>query len=183
MNWALDDFHALYHDLYRPLVVYAMRFVDDADESQDVVQDAFVNFWTLHPDISREAARTYLYNSVHNHCISRLRQRKTQQRYIDEVTARHPVLDPANRDDQLLREQVMQLVLQTVDAMPPQQRRVFLMVMKGKKNKDIAAALQISEDTVKTHRKRALGTLRRTIGGHDLLILNFLYPLLYISAS
>lgn len=171
MAWSLETFHELYRDLYRPLVVYAMRFVDDEAESQDVVQDAFVNLWTTHSDIIRATVQAYLYNSVRNQCISRLRQRKTQQRYIDEVMARHPVIDPSNREDQLLREEVLQRVMQTVDSMPPQQRRVFLMVMEGKKNKDIAAALSLSEGTVKTHRKRALATLRRTVGDHDYLLI------------
>ena len=61
-----------------------------------------------------------------------------------------------------------------IESLPDRQRSVFLLAIEGKKNSEIAETLHISEDTVKTHRKRGMATLREKMSDDMLLLLTIL---------
>ena len=48
--------------------------------------------------------------------------------------------------------------------------------MDGKKNQEIADTLQISLETVKTQKKRAMATLREKMNRNDFILLQLLLP-------
>ena len=48
--------------------------------------------------------------------------------------------------------------------MPEQQKEIILLSMKGLKVKEIAASLELSENTVKTQKKRAYQFIRKELG-------------------
>ena len=55
--------------------------------------------------------------------------------------------------------------------MPPRQREVLLMVMKGHKNKEIAGALDMAVETVRTYKKRAVAFLREQLDKDAFMLL------------
>ena len=55
--------------------------------------------------------------------------------------------------------------------MPPRQREVFLMVMEGKKNREIAQALDMAGETVRTNKKRAMAFLKKKLDNETLALL------------
>ena len=73
-------------------------------------------------------------------------------------------------------EEVYLLLLQTFDALPDRGREFFLMYMEGKKNEEIATALHVSLETVKTQKKRAMSFLRKKLGSYHFLLLQMLLP-------
>jgi RNA polymerase sigma-70 factor (ECF subfamily) len=70
-------FSTQFHNYYRPLCLYALRLLDNADEAEDVVQDTFAALWekrdTLHKIVS---IKSYLYTAVRNNCLMKLRSKK-----------------------------------------------------------------------------------------------------------
>ena len=73
----IDDLFRLY---YRPLCLYAARFVRDADAVEDLVQAAFVALWERVQGGGRspDSPKAYLYRMVHNRCIDATQGRKTK---------------------------------------------------------------------------------------------------------
>lgn len=63
--------------MYLPLGMYALRIVDDADVSEDLVQDAFMKAW-LYIENGGEIDNfsSFMYRSVRNICLSYLRDRR-----------------------------------------------------------------------------------------------------------
>ena len=53
-------------------------------------------------------------------------------------------------------EEVYRLLFRAIDKLPTRCREIFLLHMDGKKNEEIATALGISIETVKTQKKRAI---------------------------
>ena len=41
----IREFERLYHTMYMPLCMYALRMLEDIDETDDAVQEAFVSVW------------------------------------------------------------------------------------------------------------------------------------------
>ena len=69
---AIDNLFRLY---YRPLCMYAARYLRDADAIEDIVQGAFIAYWEK-AKIGKEpdTSKSYLYRIVHNRCIDALRK-------------------------------------------------------------------------------------------------------------
>lgn len=154
----------------------AWSIVRDREEAKDCSQDAFIR---LHESAGSFAGQskfsTWFYRILVNCCLDRQRRRRGWRRLVGWRDRRHdpdepdpvewaaaPFSDPA---DTLDAEQRMSRVWALVNELSPQQRAaVTLSVREGMATRDIAAALSVSEATVRVHLHRALSTLRRRLG-------------------
>ena len=66
-----EAFKILFLNFYTPLVVYAIRYVEQQDTAEDIVQELLTDLWE-HPGHynSFPAFRSFLYQSVKNRCIN-----------------------------------------------------------------------------------------------------------------
>ncbi len=153
-------FEAVFRRWYEPLCHYACRLADgDMDEAEDLVQQAFVKLWEYRAKLQVTwSLKAYLYKSVHNACLNRLRSRQVQSKYLD-FTAQQPDTMLTQPDDTTpeLRERFQR----ALDSLPPQCRHVFeLSRFEALKYREIADQLGISIKTVETQMGKALRVLR-----------------------
>lgn len=104
------------------------------------------------------AFRSYLYTYVRNTALDYLKHQHIEQDYANKM-AEMPEMP---EEDELNREEEYQKLFSLIDELPEQCRKVFLMALDGKKNKEIADALQISVVTVKTQKMRAMQKIKNT---------------------
>ncbi|MBR6077081.1 MAG: RNA polymerase sigma-70 factor [Paludibacteraceae bacterium] len=141
---------------YSQLCIYAMHFVGDIDQAEDIVMDSFVRYVELKNDgMKIDSQKSYLYRMVRNCCISFLRSQRSMES-ADELLDMAPDEDSSfeqyERDARLWKE---------IDRLPPSCRKVFLMSKRdGMKYEEIATALSISVKTVEAHIGRAYTQLR-----------------------
>lgn len=158
-----EAFHTLYVTTFEDLVNYAYRYVFDSDEAQDIVQSAFLQLWVsaskIDPD--RDVA-AYLFSIVHNLSCDYLRQLDIADSNQDKLTEAMLFLEM--RDDDGISPELKASLDEALHSLPGQGYEILMQhVVEGKKNSEIAAALGISENTVKTHLQRALRALRRQL--------------------
>ncbi len=170
-QWNQQAADYLYENYYRLLVSYALTLVADRAEAEDIVQEMFAALWQLKPQFKTEGqVRSYLYNSVSHRITSQARHKAVHQRFAEarraDTSAR--VDDP---EAMPFEEEVYARLFQLIDAMPERQRQVFLLLMEGKRNAEIAEALHISADTVKTQKQRGLNKLRQSMSKEQLALL------------
>ena len=151
----------LYNDEVGSLVRLARLFVDDRNAAEDLVQEAFIRLArsaTRIGDTSKTPA--YLRSIVLN--LARDHNRRGL------VSLRHhlPEGDPAaGADDELDLREDQREVLEALRELPLQQRNcVALRHLEEYSIAEIAAALGISENSVKTHLKRGMAALSRHLG-------------------
>lgn len=162
-EWDTPAFRLLYNNYYKALSNYAYQILNDYDGAEDVVQSVFVTIWETRPDFSSVCSmEAWLYNSVRNKCLNTLKHRGVEQQYAKAVSAQEG--DHAITNDELFEERVYRMLFDTIDRLPARSREVFLLYMDGKSNKAIAEALDISIETVKTHKKRSMAFLRKELG-------------------
>lgn len=137
------------------LTHYATALVGPADAA-DVVAEAFATALARGPDAWRTVTdhRGYLYRSVLNAARMRhrgaLRRRTRELRWLDVPTAGEMIADPAVRA--------------ALDRLSVQQRAVtFLTYWLDLTPSAIAAALGVSEGSVKRHLARARAHLREVL--------------------
>ena len=129
----------------------------DADQVEDIVQDAFMNYWDNRDAVADEetAIKNYLYSTVRNACFNISRHEKVVSRYLnlhqEQLTEESTVLAS------IIRAEVMDEVYKIVRSMPHGCQEVFrLGYLEGLSNLKIAEQLNISVNTVKTQKKRGL---------------------------
>lgn len=164
----LREFEATFRKLYVPLGMYALRMVDDVDDAEDIVQDAFIAAWEKLRQGSEVAnMKAYMYMAVRNGAIAFLRSRREAVGIdsIGDVTADD--VDTSERDAR---------IWQAIDRLPARCREIFLMSKRdGMSNEQIADELDLSLQTVKNQISRAYKSLREALGdGHKPFFLPFL---------
>lgn len=147
------EFERWFKELYLPLGMYAMRIVGDAEEAEDVVEEAFMRVWQEVSGGKRvESFKAYMYRSVRNGCITCVRNRREMAGIEEIAEVDDEAVDTSVRDAKLWR---------AIDGLPEKCREVFLMSKRdGLSNEEIAEELGISIKTVKNQMTKAFSRLR-----------------------
>lgn len=70
------NFDDLFCYNYRPLCLYALHYLQDADLAEDVVQESYTALWEkLQEGVHVLNRKSYLYMMVRNRCLDHLRKK------------------------------------------------------------------------------------------------------------
>lgn len=154
-----EAFHILYQECFEPLQRYAMRYVYDWQEAEDMVQNAFFTLLlNLHKYDSRRDVFTYLFVHVKNGCLNYNRSLKIKDSHKDKLIE---ALLFSNIEDPELAPGIKQRLEDVLSSMSGQQRdAVFKHIVERKKMNKVATELGVAESTAATHFKRGMKTLR-----------------------
>ena len=151
-------FEALFRLHYRPLCAFAMGYVKDADQAEDLVQDLFFRLWLNREKVSvTTSIKAYLYASVRNRCLNAVKSGSRMQVLGDDAgeQAQEDAITEDEHSERIARVQA------AIEALPEERRRVFkLSRYEGLKYHEIADRLGISVKTVENQMGSALKTLR-----------------------
>lgn len=145
----------------------ATRLLGNPEDAREAVQDAWLRAWRHRATVREPAAvRGWVRAIVVRECLRTLR-RRARWRWLPFGAALPdlPDLGPAVDHAVADREAAARLRL-ALDHLPPRQRLAWgLRFDEGWSVAEVAAAMELSPDTVKTHLDRALRTLQRRLGG------------------
>lgn len=154
-----EAFKALYYDFFAPLCVFARRYVEAAEDCEDVVQETFYRIWEKRRELSVEtSARHFLMISVRNACLDFLRHKEATNRWAEQWQEERGEADTSAlyttfELEQLLEEALAKLPEPVASTF---RRNRF----DGKTYAEIAAEKQISVKTVESYMTKALKFLR-----------------------
>ncbi len=151
------NFQLLFRNYYRPLCLYALHYINNVDDVEDVVQDCFVRL--LEASVEPRNVRAWLYAAVRNRCIDLLRQ---SSHAVDTLTVGQEAATDEEQQERSLREARL---WEAIDALPARCREVFLLSKRdGLTYAQIAQRLGLSEKTVEHQVSKALKRLRALRG-------------------
>ena len=153
----------IYVDYYSPLCHYAMRILNDQEQAADLVQAAIIKLWVtpMHFD-NISAFNVYLYRTVNNNCLKMIRDKNREDQRLKEWAFFTEEFESESLSA-IVFEEVIRKLRHVIDEMPPKRREVILMSMKKMKNEEISAELNISQNTVKKHKKEAYAVIKKAI--------------------
>jgi RNA polymerase sigma factor (sigma-70 family) len=145
------------------LVRMARLFTDDRNAAEDLVQEAFIRLHkSAHRIRNRYKAAAYLRSIVINLARDHNRRGLMSLRHQEAIPQGST---PEAPEDRLILDEQQALFLDEVRALSPRQRDcIFLRFYLGLPEREIAEVLSISPNSVKTHFRRGLASLRATIG-------------------
>ena len=143
---------------------FANRILEDCDDSEDVVQEAFVRLWNGRSAWEREdSLRPVLYRIVRNLALNERRRSRNLERWIRRVELYGAPSVPTPLDE--AEEGDMKVhVRRAVDSLPPRRRDVFLLVRYQQLSyRETAHALGVSTQTVANQMSLAMKDLRAAL--------------------
>lgn len=157
-----EAFRVLYQACFANLQQYAMRYLYDWHEAENLVQEAFFSLWK---HLDRYDANlnivSYLLAIVKNNCLLYIRDLKIQDNHKDKVVE---ALLFSNLKDEEPDQFLVARLNEVLSQLPEKQKTVLLKhVVENKTMPQIAAELAVAESTVKTHYKRAIAILRANL--------------------
>ena len=148
-----DHFEEIYVSWFSRMKYFALEYVVSEEDAENIVQDVFTELWErkeiLAYDVNLVAL---LFTSIKNRCIDLLRHRIVVKEAVNliQATLRMKLASLELFDQSLLSEQdIERIITEVVDSLPEKCREIFIKSkIEGKKQKDIAAELNISLKTV-----------------------------------
>jgi RNA polymerase sigma-70 factor (ECF subfamily) len=141
------------------LFYFVNKYLNSREESEEIVQDVFLNLWRHKKEIrSEEAFKSYLYkialNNIRNYFVKKQVREKHKQLIAHEYLT-------VSGDDEPDYEAVMKQVDRLIERLPEKRREIFLLSRKeGLDPAEIAQYLGISESTVKNQLSSAMAFLK-----------------------
>ena len=152
----------LFDEHARSLVGLARLFVDNRDAAEDLVQEAFIRLSrSLHRIEDPAKTAAYLRSIVLNLARDYNRRGLLSMRHQTPADD----LDPESVDDAVADREDHRQVVAALRDLPRRQRDcVALRYLFDLRVAEIAETLNLSPNSVKTHLKRGLSTLRLNLG-------------------
>lgn len=167
LNRQNEAAYELVFNLFYPRLVYFAKEYVPYDDAKNLVQDAFVALWNKKPEFLNKAQlQSFLYTSVKNNCIMYLRHEKVKKSYGEDEAVRKQnqvyTLALEQIDTSHITFQEIEFIVEkTLGDLPPRCREVFILSrMEGKKNQEVAEALEISVKSVEAQITKALKLFR-----------------------
>jgi RNA polymerase sigma-70 factor (family 1) len=132
--------------------------------AEEIVQNVFVKIWEIHPHIRTEGSfNSFLFTVGRNMFLNVVKSRVQESLYHDYLIENEIVLDNSVEKEvefKMLEEQINKLI----DQLPPARRNVYILSkVKHLSNKEIAALLDISENTVESQLNKATHFIRQQL--------------------
>lgn len=158
------EFETVFREHYSSLCAYAIGFVKEQETCEDIVQETFVKFWNNRNEIEIETSvKSYLYRAVRNACLNFIKHSNISNAF-KQYNSEEISYSEQNQGDALATSELEQKIRNTIDLMPTERRKIFIMSRYEElKYKEIAERLDISIKTVENQMGKALAFLRNEL--------------------
>ena len=169
----IREFERLFMKYHEPLCRHANKILNDMDTAEDLVQEFFYNFWKNRESFTLKfSLNAYLHQSIRNNALHYTQHLAVRKNYSGKVLREFSDMMPANLQTDVDLKELEKAIETTLQQMPERCSQVFRMNrFDGKKYREIADILSISEKTVEADMSKALQifgeALRDYTGGNS----------------
>lgn len=172
-NGEEKGFNFFFHQYHAAVCYFSFQIIKDKDEAVEVVNDAFMKLWERHANFETEAAiRSFLYTTVRNTSLNRVRDEKRKSGAIKEYSYINKGQD-VDVSEKMIEAEVYKEIFHAINSLPPRCKQIFKMLMfEHKDQQQIAEELNLSVSTIQNQKARAIMLLRQRIA----FLLAFFFP-------
>ncbi len=166
-----DAFEVLFNTYSKRLYYVAFQYLNDRDETLEIVQDVFLKVWLNREKLNPELPFIpYIIRIAKNLIINKAKKKLVENAYIGFLEYNSKLTSFPTEENVLFNE-VSEIVNKLIDKFPPKRKEIFILSRNsGLSIREIAQKLQISESTVENHINKALNTLKSKLKTFGYLI-------------
>lgn len=158
----------IYDRYWEKMLVVAFNRLGNLQEAEECVQDVLYKLWKLRDNLSltKSELANYLARAVRNHTFNVLEERQRKRMRMSAYN-HEEITDTLSPERQLIVQELQQQIDKAIKNLPPQCQLVFVLNKnEGLSVKEIANNLNLSENTVKSHLKKA----KKDLGNNNELL-------------
>ena len=168
-------FAAFVHSLYKKLFPFTVSLIKSEAEADDILQEVFLKIW-LHrstlSDIENPSGWVYtiIANTASNHLRSRIRRELTMKKFNSQAVITEEI------EGEIDARFTQSLIEEAVSLLPEKRKLVFILSKKERlSRKEIAARLNISENTVRNQLSEAIHSVHEHLSRKSDSVFSFLF--------
>lgn len=125
---------------------------------EDIVQESYLRIWKARSRHPIDSAKAFLFRVARNLALDTLRhERYSPINIVTDLSLLFVVDDKPDAASLASRQQEIEMLVEAVDALPARCREIFILrKLRSVSQKDIAARLGLSEQTVQVQAARGL---------------------------
>lgn len=157
-------FNVLVHQYWNTFFSHALAYLKSVEKAEETTQDIFMRVWQARQTLPAvNSLKDYLFIVARNQIYNEARK-KIMQLYLPLENQEAGYASPVQETE---FKETYQLLLQGIEALPEQRRKIFKMSrLEGMSNKQIAANLSMHKDTVYQYIVKALNFLKIYLKEH-----------------
>ena len=168
----------MFRQYYPALCRIAYGYIRNRAINEEIVSEVFVKLWNNRDHIRvRTSIKDYLYKSTQNSCIDYLRsnqRRAASTVNLDHMETIHTTLADLDENplDYIIHLETEKRILEAIEQLPERYRLTFKLNRMDELSYDeVAAAMGITRNTVKSNLRDALLLLKEKLKDISLLVL------------
>ncbi len=160
---SVEAFNRIYNMYAKQLFAYTRQYIRSEEQSEEIVQDVFLNLWQMHSRISNTLSlKPLLFKIAKSRLIDAYRSRVNSPVFEDYVAYCESIqsLDchPMEYDD------FMQTLKKSMDSLPRNQKKIITLVkLEGLSQIEVAEKMGLSLQTVRNLLSTGIKTLKNTM--------------------
>lgn len=160
-------FKELYDCYSIKLVHFAYVIVKQRDASLEIVDEVFIKIWKNKSNIKEISnIKVYLYTAVKNTSLNYLSRKAKEQQTEPFDFINIQLNDESSPEQRLITSEIYQKIKTAVNDLPSRCKMIFKLVREdGLKYKEVAAVLNISENTVDAQMVIAVHRISEAVKG------------------
>ncbi|WP_158961733.1 RNA polymerase sigma factor [Myroides fluvii] len=159
-DYLLDQ---IYMELWKPLYSYAYTITKDSKQSEDIIQEIFIDVWNRLDTLEIHNIKSYLYAAAKYKSFEYMRKRPFTTNELELAYEALQECDLMTAEEQQIFKAYLldQIKQKAAELLPEKCYQAFQLRFYAEQSyAEIAQAMNISEHTVKNHITKALQTLR-----------------------
>lgn len=157
-------FELIFHRTKGKLMGFLKKVLPVSEDEESAMQEIYLKLWSNRKTVEADKNfETYLFTVARNMVIDVMRKRLSKQKYLEELYSRLKEGQKNSMDTLAAVEysELEQKIFELISKLPEKRQEIFkLNRIEGLTYKEIAAKLDISENTVDTQMRKALTFLR-----------------------
>lgn len=163
-------FKYFFKSYYDRLVAYITTYTHDKMQSEDIVQQAFINFWDDRLKLDEtKSPKAYLYAIAHNRYIDAVKKEEKRVKLLDQIW-KNALQQRIEEDNETLEKRI-QKMKKVIESLPPKCKEIIHKnKVQGIKYREIAEQMGISIKTVESQMRIAFNKIRDAFENDNFLL-------------
>jgi RNA polymerase sigma-70 factor (ECF subfamily) len=156
-----NAYKRLFLHFYKGLIRFADTYVRQHEVAEEIVSDVMLKVWTMQGALTEiRDLKVYLFKAVRNGAINYLLKSRHYTTWDIDQVAPQTFVSTGTPEEETIHRELKRGFAEAVSQLPPKCQMVYRLIREnGFSYKDVAAILEISENTVDRHLSIAMHRL------------------------